>query len=195
MSGTRCPRDSIPMDLNALLDVDVVAVEAEDQVSVLLELVAPGRDSDAQRPPSTLAGRARPQWLDGRRPPRGGQGRPRCPDRPPRPHRQLRPGDLRRHRRGRDPCGPAHRQGSGAPRDSFPLAGMRPPTSRAATSAVPRRPGGSPATAAQRCCCSRTATPTSASPTTPSSSGSPPPPRDTAPPPRRSDSASATTRR
>ena len=42
------------MDINALLDVDVVAVEAEDHLSVLLELTAPGRDSGAQRPPSTL---------------------------------------------------------------------------------------------------------------------------------------------
>src|SRR5512132_1038398 len=42
------------MDINALLDVDLVAVEAEDHLSVLLELTAPGRDSEAQRPPSTL---------------------------------------------------------------------------------------------------------------------------------------------
>src|SRR5262245_26070944 len=42
------------MDISAILDVDVVAVEAEDHLSVLLELAAPGRDSGAQRPPSTL---------------------------------------------------------------------------------------------------------------------------------------------
>lgn len=42
------------MHLNALLDVDVVAVEAEDQVSVLLELVAPTRESDQKRQPATL---------------------------------------------------------------------------------------------------------------------------------------------
>ena len=42
------------MDINALLDVDLVAVESEDHLSVLLELTAPGRDSGAQRPPSTL---------------------------------------------------------------------------------------------------------------------------------------------
>jgi Ca-activated chloride channel family protein len=42
------------MRLNALLDVDVVALEAEDQISVVLELVAPGRDSNAPRPPTTL---------------------------------------------------------------------------------------------------------------------------------------------
>ena len=42
------------MNLNALLDVDVVAVEAEDQVSVLLELEAPERDAGSQRPPGTL---------------------------------------------------------------------------------------------------------------------------------------------
>ena len=42
------------MDLNALLDVDVVSVETEDQVSVLLELAAPAREADAQRIPGTL---------------------------------------------------------------------------------------------------------------------------------------------
>ncbi len=42
------------MHLNALLDVDVVAVEAEDQVSVLLELMAPTREGDGERQPATL---------------------------------------------------------------------------------------------------------------------------------------------
>lgn len=42
------------MHLNALLDVDVVAVEAEDQVSVLLELAAPVAPTTQQRPPATL---------------------------------------------------------------------------------------------------------------------------------------------
>lgn len=42
------------MHLNALLDVDVVAAEAEDQVSVLLELVAPRREGDRERQPATL---------------------------------------------------------------------------------------------------------------------------------------------
>jgi Ca-activated chloride channel family protein len=42
------------MHLNALLDVDVVAVEAEDQVSVLLELVAPTHEGDRERQPATL---------------------------------------------------------------------------------------------------------------------------------------------
>ncbi len=46
--------DPLYMHLNALLDVDFVVVEAEDQISVLLELVAPGRDSRTQRVPSTL---------------------------------------------------------------------------------------------------------------------------------------------
>src|SRR3954468_328511 len=41
------------MHLNALLDVDVVAVEAEDRVSVLLELVAPVGQSDRERQPAT----------------------------------------------------------------------------------------------------------------------------------------------
>ena len=54
MSGIRGSPDYLHMDINALLDVDLVAVEAEDHLSVLLELTAPGRDSGAQRPPSTL---------------------------------------------------------------------------------------------------------------------------------------------
>ena len=54
VSGIRPRPDYSHMDLNALLDVELVAVEAEDQLSVLLELTAPARDSGAQRPPSTL---------------------------------------------------------------------------------------------------------------------------------------------
>ena len=54
MSGIRGSPDYSHMDINALLDVDLVAVESEDHLSVLLELTAPGRDSGAQRPPSTL---------------------------------------------------------------------------------------------------------------------------------------------
>jgi Ca-activated chloride channel family protein len=42
------------MKINALLDVNVVAHEAADQVTVLLELEAPASTPDAQRPPSTL---------------------------------------------------------------------------------------------------------------------------------------------
>src|ERR671923_1371197 len=42
------------MHLNALLDVELVAVEAEDQVCVLLELAAPDRQTGARRPPGTL---------------------------------------------------------------------------------------------------------------------------------------------
>lgn len=42
------------MRLNALLDVDVVAVEAEDQISVLLDLGAPTRKGAEERPPATL---------------------------------------------------------------------------------------------------------------------------------------------
>lgn len=42
------------MRLNALLDVDVVAVEAEDQISVLLDLAAPMREGADERPPATL---------------------------------------------------------------------------------------------------------------------------------------------
>ncbi len=42
------------MRLNALLDVDVVAVEAEDQISVLLDLAAPMREGADERQPATL---------------------------------------------------------------------------------------------------------------------------------------------
>lgn len=42
------------MHLNALLDVDVVAVEAEDELSILLELQAPTSKTQATRPPHTL---------------------------------------------------------------------------------------------------------------------------------------------
>src|SRR4051794_6944035 len=42
------------MHLNATLDLDVVAIEAEDQISVLLELAAPAAKSSQTRPPSTL---------------------------------------------------------------------------------------------------------------------------------------------
>lgn len=42
------------MHLNALLDVDVVAVEAEDELSILLELRAPVSATQAARPPRTL---------------------------------------------------------------------------------------------------------------------------------------------
>ncbi len=42
------------MRLNALLDVDVVAVEAEDQISVLLDLAAPMREGADERHPATL---------------------------------------------------------------------------------------------------------------------------------------------
>jgi len=42
------------MHLNATLDLDVVAIEAQDQVSVLLELAAPAAETANPRPPSTL---------------------------------------------------------------------------------------------------------------------------------------------
>src|SRR3954469_20372410 len=42
------------MHLNATLDLDVVAIEAEDQVSVLLELAAPAAKRSQTRPLSTL---------------------------------------------------------------------------------------------------------------------------------------------
>jgi Ca-activated chloride channel family protein len=42
------------MHLNATLDLDVVAIEAHDQIAVLLELAAPAADSSRTRPPGTL---------------------------------------------------------------------------------------------------------------------------------------------
>lgn len=54
LSGIPLGRDYMSMDLNALLDVDVVSLETEDQVSVLLELVAPALEADARRMPGTL---------------------------------------------------------------------------------------------------------------------------------------------
>ena len=48
------PNDLTPMHLNATLDLDVVAIEAQDQISVLLELAAPDAETSRTRPPSTL---------------------------------------------------------------------------------------------------------------------------------------------
>jgi Ca-activated chloride channel family protein len=42
------------MHLNTTLDLDMVAIEAQDQVSVLLELAAPAAETANPRPPSTL---------------------------------------------------------------------------------------------------------------------------------------------
>jgi Ca-activated chloride channel family protein len=42
------------MHLNATLDLDVVAIEARDQIAVLLELAAPAADRSRTRPPGTL---------------------------------------------------------------------------------------------------------------------------------------------
>src|SRR5215218_5936173 len=42
------------MHLNATLDLDVVAIESQDQISVLLELAAPAASADRTRPPGTL---------------------------------------------------------------------------------------------------------------------------------------------
>jgi Ca-activated chloride channel homolog len=42
------------MHLNATLDLDVVAIEAQDRISVLLELTAPTAETSRTRPPSTL---------------------------------------------------------------------------------------------------------------------------------------------
>ncbi len=42
------------MNLNAILDLDVIALESEDRISVLLELTAPEAPADRTRPPGTL---------------------------------------------------------------------------------------------------------------------------------------------
>ncbi len=42
------------MHLNALLDVDIVAVESQNTVSLLLELTAPAAENARARPPATL---------------------------------------------------------------------------------------------------------------------------------------------
>jgi Ca-activated chloride channel homolog len=42
------------MQVNAHMDVDVVAVEQDDQVTVMLELVAPALDAATARPPATV---------------------------------------------------------------------------------------------------------------------------------------------
>jgi len=42
------------MQLNAILDLDLIALESEDQISVLLEITAPPAPSTGQRAPSTL---------------------------------------------------------------------------------------------------------------------------------------------
>ena len=42
------------MHLSALLEFDVVPLDTDDSVSVLLEITAPEREEDAERPPATL---------------------------------------------------------------------------------------------------------------------------------------------
>jgi Ca-activated chloride channel homolog len=42
------------MQIKALLDVDIVAVESDDKLSVLLELTAPSGDASRTRPPANL---------------------------------------------------------------------------------------------------------------------------------------------
>ena len=54
------------MKINALLDVNVVAHESEDEVAVLLELEAPGGAGRRHSPAGLPPGRPRPQRLDER---------------------------------------------------------------------------------------------------------------------------------
>lgn len=42
------------MHLSALLDFDAVPLDTDDAVSVLLDITAPAREEDAERPPATL---------------------------------------------------------------------------------------------------------------------------------------------
>lgn len=42
------------MLVNALVDVEVVALEQEDEVTVMLDLAAPGAPTDATRPPAAV---------------------------------------------------------------------------------------------------------------------------------------------
>ena len=42
------------MELNTLMDVDLVAVESEDEVTVMLELTAPAQASDVPRAPAAI---------------------------------------------------------------------------------------------------------------------------------------------
>ncbi len=42
------------MQINTKLDFDLVAIENEDTLHILLELVAPTPETDIDRPPSTL---------------------------------------------------------------------------------------------------------------------------------------------
>ncbi len=44
----------MPTQVNAHLDVELVAVEEADQLTVLLELRAPGQPSAAPRPPAAV---------------------------------------------------------------------------------------------------------------------------------------------
>ena len=185
------------MNLNALLDVDVVSVEAEDQVSLLLELVAPERDAGSQRPPGTLqvvldrsgsmgdgrleAAKDALEALIARLDPADNFGLVVFDDQVqvPVPAGPLTDKDrVRALIRGIWPGGMTNLSAGY-------LRGIR-------------RRGGSPrptaTAAARRCCCSPTVTPTTASPTTTSSTPSPPRPRGTTSAPRRSGSASATTR-
>ena len=55
------------MELNTLMDVDLVAVESEDEVTVMLELTAPASGRRRAARAGGGPGRAGPQRLDGRR--------------------------------------------------------------------------------------------------------------------------------
>ena len=183
------------MHLNATLDLDVVAIEAEDQISVLLELAAPAAETSRTRPParSRSCSTAPARWPASRSRPR----RPRSIDLvgrlEPTDHFGLVVFDDEVH--VAVPAGTADRQGRRpradrehpARRDDQPL--RRLPARRAGG---PARRGRARRDAR---CSSPTATRTSASSTPTRSARSRPTPAASASPRRRSASGSATTRR
>ena len=145
------------MHLNATLDLDVVAIEAEDQISVLLELAAPAADDLAHPPAQHAPGRARPLRLDGRRPARVREGRADRPRRPPRADGPLRSRRVRRRGPRRRARRPSDRQGHRSRPDREHPARRHDQPQRW----LPPRPaGGAPRrrqATAPRCCSSPTA--------------------------------------
>ena len=150
------------MHITTHLDLDVIAVEGPEQVSLLVELTAPTVESAAVREPSTLvvvldrSGSMAGERLEGAKHALITLRRPARPDGP------IRPGHLRRQRRAGRPRRPAHRQG-GRPRPDRrdPRRRLDRPVRRA-TCAACRRRGAPPARPARRSCWSATATPTRA---------------------------------
>ena len=155
------------MHIDTHLGVDVLAHEADEQLSVLIELTAPELAGDLPRRSAGAAGRAGPQRLHAGRAPRRGTDCSARPDRAAAPDRQPRPGRLRR--RGADRSAGAHRSPTGWPRTprSMPSTRAAPPTCPPVRSAGCRRPAAPPAPPAPHRSRRPTATRTRASPTPP----------------------------